>query len=167
MRRLVKLTALVLVMAAMAAMLLGCDSLLKSDEEKIADRLQEFITACNSGDLDGALDCLDKSSRKTYGAVFNIGNGIFGGLTGFEIDVRDLMAVTMGMTGSDFFTLQIQSISLTSKKEAVATVSLSFTNPQTGETQTEGNMRLPMIKEGLDWYIDARIDWYKLMEEMS
>lgn len=167
MKKRVRLMALVLVLAMMAVLLMGCGSFLKSDEEQIRDRLDAFESACNSGDLDGALDCLDKSSRNTYSAMFDLGNVLFGGLTGIEIEIRDLMAVVLGFSPQDFFELQIQNISLDSKETATITVSLSITDPQTGEVASQDGLEIPMIKENWDWYIDARIDWYRLIEELS
>ena len=167
MMRITKLMAVILVLTLTMTLLMGCDSFLKSDEDLIRDRLDEFISACNSGDLDGMLDCLDKSSRKTYSAMFSIGNSLLGGLTGIEIDVRDLMAVIFGLSPQDFFEMEIQDISLDSDETATATVSLSFTDPQTGEKVREDGLKLPMIKENRDWYINAKIDWTELMGEMA
>lgn len=166
-KKLVRVMALVLVLSVIVALFMGCDAFFKSDEEQITDRLDAFMSACNSGDLDGALDCMDKSSRNTYGAVFDIGSALFGSITGIEIDVRDLMAVVLGFSPQDFFELQIQRISLDSEETATVTASISFTDPQTGEKVSQEGLELPMIKEGWDWYIDARIDWYALMEELS
>lgn len=139
----------------------------KNDEKQIRDRLDAFESACNAGDLDEVLEWLDKSSRNTYSAMFRIGNGILGGLTGFSINVEDLLAVMLGLSPQDFFEMDIQSISLNSEEKATVTVSISFTDPQTGEKISQDGLMLSMIKEKWDWYIDARIDWYSLIEEMS
>ena len=167
MKKLAKLAALMLVLAMVAMLFAGCESPFRSDEEKIKDRMDDFISACNSGNLDDALDCLDKSSRNTYGAVFNIGNSLLGGLTGIDINVKDLMAVVFGLSPQDLFKMQVQSIRINSEESATVTVSLSITDPQTGEVVTQDGLEIPMIKEKWDWYIDARIDWYALMEELS
>ena len=50
----------------------GC--LGKSDEELIRDRMNTFLTAYNSGDLQGVLQCMDAKTRNTYQSALNIGN---------------------------------------------------------------------------------------------
>lgn len=167
MNKIVKLTVATLLLIGAMMLAMGCDSVLKSDEDLIRDRLDEFISACNSGDLDGVLDCLDKSSRNTYSAMFSIGNSLLGGLTGIEIDVRDLMAVILGLSPQDFLEMEIQNISLDSDETATVTVSISFTDPQTGEKNSQDGVKLLMVKEKRDWYICAKIDWNNLMSEMT
>lgn len=163
MKRTIRLMALVLVFAAMLTLLMGCDRFVKSDEDLIRERLDALMEACNSGDLDAMLDCLDKSSRKTYSALFSIGNSLLGGLTGIDIDVRDVMAVILGFSPQDFFEMQIESIDFDSEETATVTVTVSFTDPQTGEKISQEGLELPMIKEKRDWYINAKIDWNQLM----
>lgn len=69
------------------------------------------------------------------------------------------MAVVLGFSPRDFFELQIQNIGLDSKETATVTVSLSITDPQTGEVVSQDGLEVPMIKE--NW------DWYGLIEELS
>ncbi len=167
MKKWIRLTALFLVLAMLSAGLSACSSFIRSDEEKIRDQMDNFLACCNSGDLDGALDCLDKKSRSAYGAIFNIGNSLLSGLTGFGIDARDVMALVFGLSKEDLLEMQIQSIVIDSEETATVTVSISFMDPQTGQKIQQDGVQIPMIKENWDWYIDARIDWYALINEMS
>ena len=59
----------------------------KSDEEKILERLETFEKAYAGGDLTGCIDCLDSKNRNAYKALGNLGSNIGGssGLFSFNL----------------------------------------------------------------------------------
>ena len=62
-------------LAAVCMLIVICSGCLgKSDEELIRDRMNTFLTAYNSGDLQGVLQCMDAKTRNTYQSALNIGN---------------------------------------------------------------------------------------------
>ncbi len=141
----------------------SCQLGFKSDEEKIRDRVEEFIFAYNSGDVDGAFDCLDAKSKQTYKAMMNIGNGLFGKLTGIDISVQDLFAIAVGVNGSDILSMDIKNIAITSETTATVDISTTLSLDVARTSETNNNMQLQMVKEKDDWFIYAQADWDSIL----
>ena len=141
----------------------SCNLGVKSDEEKIRDRVEEFIFAYNSGDVDGAFDCLDAKSKQTYKAMMNIGNGLFGKLTGIDISVQDLFAIAVGVNGGDILSMDIKNIVITSETTATVDISTTLSLDGVGAGETNDNMQLQMVKEQGDWFIYAQADWDSIL----
>lgn len=161
MKMTIKAISLGLAVCLLALSLCSCGMLdTRTDEEKIRERIEEFSTALNTGDSDGLLDCLDATSRNMYNAVFNITEGIMGGLIGFSINIKDLFALAIGLSGGGMFVMEVQEVQITSDKTASVTV-LATVNIN-GETETE-LIPLEMVKEKNDWFISLKVDWTSLM----
>lgn len=157
MKKTIKAISLGLAICLLALSLCGCNT--RTDEEKIRDRVSEFVTALNTGDSDGLLACLDAKSRNAYNAVFNITEGILGGLIGFGVNIKDLFALAIGFTDGNVLAMEIQEVQITSEK--TATVRLTATVNMSGQSNVE-TVSLDMVKEKDDWYISLQADWSSL-----
>ena len=126
----------------------GC--LGKSDEELIRDRMNAFLTAYNSGDLQGVLHCMDAKTRNTYQSALNIGN-VLVGLSGVSIGLEDLFGLGVGlMTEGDLLEFENMEISIRSDTKATVTVTMSYNEP--GASYSE-DVRFTLVKENGDWFI--------------
>jgi hypothetical protein len=127
------------------------DSLIKSDEDKITERIGMFAAAIDNGDLDKAIDCLDSRTRNALKAANWLGSNVIG------FNVSDLLAGMIGI-GSAFipqdasFAVTVHDIEVTGDT-AIAYVTYNVGGMQTGGT-------LNMTKSGLNWYIDV---WRSIM----
>lgn len=161
MNKKIRMISLGLALCILALCLCSCDPPdVRSDEQKIQDRLDAFIFALNSGDTDAALECLDSKNRNMLNAALNIGGGLLNSLIGFDIDVKDVLALAIGLNSGDLFKADVKDISITSDTTAVATMTL--TSQVSGQTESvSGTMDL--VKEKGDWYIHFDVDWTSLM----
>lgn len=125
----------------------------KSDEELITDRFNMFVLAYNNGDMDAVIECLDTKSQNIINATINIGEGVFSGLTGFDLSSEDLFALGMGFMSEDPLSVQISSIEITSETSAIVNLTMSLKEENMGVEETESGV-LKMVKEKGDWYID-------------
>ena len=161
MKKKYRIISLGLVLCLLALSLCGCQLFApKSDEELIRERVKDFETALNTGDIDEALECLDAKSRNAYNAAFNIGESILGYFIGFNIDMSDMFALAIGLNGGDMYSMKVYKVSITS--DTTATVYLTATIQMYGEMETE-DTTLDMVKEKGGWYISAQADWSSLM----
>lgn len=118
----------------------------KSDEELIKERVEKFTDAYNSGNFEEAVESMDAKTRNTAKAVMNIGEGLFGGYTGYNIQGSDLFTLGVAISGDDeLLKIQLANLSVEGAS-AMATGVLSY-----GAVQIEADFSF--IKEGRDWYI--------------
>lgn len=161
MKKIIRIISLGLAFCLLALSLCSCDPPdTRSDEKKIQDRLDAFVFALNSGDTDAALECLDAKNRNMLNAALNIGGGLLNSLIGFNIDVKDILALAIGLNSGDLFTANVQDISITSDTKAVAY--LTLTTQIGGQTESESGT-LDLVKEKGDWYIHFEVDWTSLI----
>ena len=161
MKKIVRMISLGLAFCLLALCLCSCDPPdTRSDEQKIRERLDAFVFALNSGDTDAALECLDSKNRNMINAALNIGGGLLNSLIGFDIDVKDILALAIGLNSGDLFTVEVKDISITSDTTAVAY--LTLTAQVGGQTDSESGT-LDLVKEKGDWYIHFEVDWTSLM----
>lgn len=126
----------------------GCES--KSNEEMIQDRMNAFLSAYNSGDMQGAISCLDAKTRNTYQAALNIGNSLIG-LTGFSVGIEDLFGLGVGLSGNgDVLKLDDMKISIKSDTKATVTATMQYQDLEKSYSQ---NVSFTLVKENGDWYI--------------
>ncbi len=123
-----------------------------TNEQLIENRIKEFLTAYNSGDMDATLDCLDAKSRNAMSAMLNVVGGIAGAVVGVDIDLRDLFSLGIAIESDDFMKLQISSISVTDSKNAIATTTMDLTG---AGVQT---IYFYMVYENDGWYISDMTD---------
>ena len=143
-----KLIALLLVIGIVAGFAYY-GGYLKTDEQKIEDRMNDFLKAYNSGDFNGALESFDSKTRNTYKSVMNIGNALIG-LTGFGVDVSDLF--TLGVSLSEGDLLQFDELQITFLSDTKATVSTIMYYQGYQESYSK-KVQFTLIKEDNDWYI--------------
>jgi len=148
-KTLIKVIAIISVIIAAGALAL---SFFESDESKIARRIDTFSSAMNNGDLNGAIECFDPTTRNTLKAATGIGNSVLGGLTGLSIDIADIFGLVMGfgaMTGQfDVgFSLTVVDVDIKNDTSAIACVRMVT-------SYGEETFPLPMMKDGMDWFID-------------
>jgi hypothetical protein len=152
---------MVLVIGVMTCTLGGCElfNMFKSDEDMIRERIDDFLFALNTGDMEGVFGCMDAKSRNTYEAMLNISEGIMGSLIGFDIPMADLFALTLGTSSGDFASAQVVSIEITSETTAVVTLNMNMSDDRMDLNESVENVPVQMIKEQGDWYIFAQADW--------
>ncbi len=137
-----------IVAVLVAAIVLGCMFLFKSDEDKIRDRIDTFATACNEGDIEGMINCFDKKTRKTYEASMGLVEGLFGGITGVDIPIGDMVEIfgMEEMGGQLNMDITVESIAINGN-----TAQVKVTLSAEGEAETD---EVVMCKEEDDWFID-------------
>ena len=122
----------------------------KSDETLIEDRVNTFLTAYNSGDMEEVIACFDAKTRNTYKAAMNIGNGLIG-MTGFDVGIADLFGLGVAlMSDEDVLKLDDMEISIISDNRAIVQGPLSYRENQKSYS---GTVKLLLVKENGDWYI--------------
>ena len=136
----------ILIICFIFTSVVGC-SLIKTDSEKIEERINEFSSAYNSGDFDGVLDCLDSKTRNTLRATLNITQGI----TGMKFNISDLFSVSVGvMSENDILNLKILKINITDKENATVNATMNYKDKI---QQQSNNVVFTMVKEKGNWYI--------------
>ena len=153
MKKKIKVMCIMLVSILIVSNATAC-GMLKSDEELITERVDMFVFSYNKGDIDNAIECLDAKSRKIINATLNIGEGLFSGLTGFDISVEDLFALGVGFMTDDPLSMQILDIEFTSENTATVELGMTIKEVELGEEQSVDDAILYMVKEKGDWYID-------------
>lgn len=122
---------------------------LKSDEAKIEDRMNAFLSAYNSGDMDGVLESLDAKTRNTYKSVLSVGDTLIS-MTGVSIKNTDLFALGVGLTEGQ--TLRFIDMEIDVVSETKATVSATMLYHDLQESYSK-NVKFTLVKENGDWYI--------------
>lgn len=129
----------------------GCEKL-RTDEEMITDRIENFEKSYNDGDYEGFLGNLATKERKQIEAVFNIFGSVMGGLSGFELNLSDLFSLGIAMQEGDWLKVEIKEIKITGETTALVSTSWSFTQGALGVTNTQtSDMYFSMLKENDDW----------------
>lgn len=123
-----------------------------TNEELIEERINTFLTAYNSGDMETVLECLDAKNRQTFQAMLNILGGFAGALTGFSVDLSDLFALGISTASGDFMKLKITDIKVTDSTNAVVTATMDLNG---SDTHT---IYLKMVYENDGWYIQNMTD---------
>ncbi len=123
-----------------------------TSEQLIKNRINEFLTAYNSGDMDAVMDCLDAKTRNAMNAMLNLLGGFIGSQAGFGIDLRDLFSLGIAIESDDFMKLQITDITVKDSKTAVATTTMDLTGAGV-ET-----IYFHMVYENDGWYISDMSD---------
>lgn len=145
----IRLLILICLSLIICVSLVSC-TFIKSNEEKINSRIDLFLKAYNSGNMDAVFECLDSKTKNTYKAAMNIGN-TFIGKTGFNIKLSDLFGIGIG-TMSDSDVLKISQRDIKILNESLATVNIVLTYEDKISSTIE-NAVFTMIKEDDDWYI--------------
>lgn len=124
----------------------------KSDEELILDRIDEFVSFYNDGDLDGAIECMASKQRKKFKNEMKLieGIGLGFGLGGFSVsgslDLGSMFGLGVGLTDGDFIKIEIVEIDIYDSKKANIYAYMTLMN-------VEKPAKIQMVKEKNDWYI--------------
>ena len=122
----------------------------KSDEELIESKINKFLQAYNSGDMDGVLECLDAKTKNTVKASMNIGSALIG-KTGFGITFSDLFSLGIGtMSEEDVLTISEKTINIESDVKATVDVTLGYKDKL---SDMQEKAIFTMVKEDDDWFI--------------
>ncbi len=122
----------------------------KSDEELIESRIDRFLDAYNSGDMDEVLECLDSKTKNTFKASAAFGNALIG-KTGFDYTLSDLFSLSIGVVSEDdILTVSDISISMVSDDKATVDVTLSYKDKL---SDIQEKAVFTMVKEDGDWFI--------------
>lgn len=144
-----KFLAVIMALFLCFSLLSACASP-KSDKELIESRINSFLKAYNSGDMDAVLECLDAKTKNTYKAAMNIGNVLIG-KTGFGIKLSDLFGISVGtMSEDDILTISDTTINMVDDTKATVDVTLGYKDKI---SDTQEKAFFTMIKEDNDWFI--------------
>lgn len=124
----------------------------KSDEALIEERITDFYTAYNDGDMDTVLTCLDTKSRNAFKSMLNILGGLAGKYAGFDINLSDLFSLGVNTASGNFMDLEISDISIVDNENAVVTTTMKLAG---AGTQT---IYFVMVYEKGGWYISDMTD---------
>ncbi len=123
----------------------------KSDEEMITERIDSFVNAYNTGDLDAVLDCMDAKTRNSFKGQFELAENLGSDLLGYSFDVYSMFGVGIGMTSEDD-ALEVSNLNIDMKGEEKATVEVDMSiQGVDGGFSDKGYFT--MLKENDDWYI--------------
>jgi len=123
-----------------------------TDTEMITERIETFLKAYNSGDMDKVLKCLDAKTRNAFQAMLNLLGGLAGSAAGFNIDLSDLFSLGVSTVSGDFMELEIADIKVIEKSTATVTTTMDLTGM--------GMMTIyfEMVYEDGGWYIHDMTD---------
>ena len=136
-----------------SAAFLSC-SLVKSDEQKITERIERFETCYNNGDLEGVVSCLATKERKNMQATLNVYQTLFGSLVGFELNLSDLFSLGVAIQDAEAMRVEIDEIRLTSTVTATVEGLVVLRGTETEDSPTW----FYMVKEDDEWFIRDIID---------
>ncbi len=125
----------------------------KTDEELIEERIDMFLTAYNSGDMETVLSCLDAKTRNAFEVMFKLMGGLAGSYTGIDIDISDLFSLGIYSVEDDFMELNISEINIESDKKATVTATMDMPNSKNIP------IYIYMVYENEGWYIRDMRDY--------
>ncbi len=123
-----------------------------SDTEMIENRIQLFLDAYNSGDMDGVLDCMDKKTKNLIESSMGITDGILNGLSGMDINMSEIFGLSVGMVSNGDL-LNIDDVNINIGSDNAATVSAILTYEDKYSGASSETVTFDMVKENDDWYI--------------
>ena len=139
----------VLVVAGVALFIfLNYGNVFKSDEELIRERIQAYEDACNDGDYEAMLDCMDSQTQALMEATMGFMDGLFAEGTGMDFGITDMFGLA-GLMG-DYCHIEIKNIAIDGE---YATVTVVMSADLYGQEASTEEAELPMVKEDGDWFI--------------
>lgn len=147
-----RVVLLLLIFIIVISMFSACDFLVKSDDVLIRTRIDCFLEAYNTGDMDAVLECLDAKTRNTYKSAMGLAEAFGGSFTGLGgITIKDIFGISVGMSSNgNILTVEIQQINIKDEHNAVVEATMSYTD----KIQNFSDEAIfTMLKEDGDWYI--------------
>lgn len=130
----------------------GCVGKQTSDSELIQARIDSFLDAYNSGNMDTVLECMDSKTKNTYKSAMNLTNALIG-KTGFKIDLSDIFSLSVGLiSDDDLLTFDDIDIKIISDDSAEVYGTLSYQDKSKINNSSE-KVCFIMKKESSDWFI--------------
>jgi len=123
-------------------------NIFKSDETLIRDRIQAYEDACNNGDYEAMLECMDSETQALMEGSMSLMDGLFSEGTGLDIGMSDMFGLAGAM--GDFYDIEIVDIEIDGD---YATVTVVMNAEVYDYSTSSEEAELPMVKEGSDWYI--------------
>ena len=150
-----KYLRVIIIIALLSTLLTSCLSFTpKTDEQLIRERIDAFITAYNTGDIEDCLACLDAKSRNAIKSASSLIGGIGFGVGSFSFGINPLdlfgLAVANASEG-DLFNLQITDIEIENDNQATVSAEISY-NGKYGSME-DPHCTVIMTKEHGDWFI--------------
>ena len=127
--------------------LAGCQT--KSDEAKIRDRIDKFVTSYNSGDMNGVFDSCSAKTRNTLKTQYDLLESLGGALLGDQLKLSDLFTLGVGLSDGDVLAVDINSVTVTGST-AVAKGTMHYQDIQSSK---DSPVIFDMVKEGNDWFV--------------
>ncbi len=151
-----RITALALALLTVLALLCSCAAE-KSDEELIRDRIDSFMKAYNSGDMDGVFESLDTKTRNATKAIFSMAEAM-GGMLGMDgVSLSDLFSLSVAVAGDDVLDVTVSNINITDGENATVETTLSLGYGDL-VSETDYSITFAMVKEDGDWFISNMIE---------
>ena len=123
----------------------------KSDERMINERIDAFLDAYNSGNMQGVMECFDAKTRNKYQGMMGIGNALISGSSGFGFSISDMFGVGVGtMSEGDILTISDRSITIDSETTATVIGILSYKDKH---AEMSDRAVITMVKEDGEWFI--------------
>ncbi len=147
-----KIVVTALIIITVAFVLITCFFDFRTDEEKIEDQINNFVTAYNDGDLEKVLDSLDSRTRNALKSTMNITETLLG--SKMKVKLSDLFSVSVGLVSGedDILKVTIDDIDIQDDK-ATVNVSMTYRDKANDFSDFTGEAVFTMVKEDRDWYI--------------
>ena len=126
----------------------------KTDEELIRECMDAFITAYNTGDAEGCLECLDAKSINAMKSTSSLIGSIGFGIGGFSFGINPLELFGLAVANAseeDLLDIQILDIEIESDKRATVYTKFAYTDKYNSIQGLDCN--IVMTKEDGDWFI--------------
>lgn len=143
---------MILVITYMSLLLTGCGAI--TDDVLIEDCIVGFIDSINEGDLDSALQYVDKKSQTIGNIALSLGDSLIGqtGISG--IGVSDILGLGMTFaTDGSMFDVYDMQIDYTSDNTADVYCIISIDDPN-DDSVSEEETQFDMVYSDGEWYID-------------
>ena len=125
---------------------------LSTDEKTVRERVNEFYTAYNNGDMETVLSCLTVKKRNAFEAMFSLVGGLAGSYTGMEVDLSDLFSLGVSTASGDFMELDISDIKVSKSEMAVVTTKMEL------HGSGQQTIYFVLMYENNGWYINDITD---------
>ena len=146
-----RIVSIVLAILSCVIFLVGC-GVLRSDTEKIEDRIEKFEKNYNNGDFEALLENLTAKEREKYQALFNIMGSLAGGMLGFDIDLSDMFSLGIATQEDAWMAIKIKEIQFADETTAFAQCEMGYVY-QYGTVSDIFEVYFYLQKEDGDWYV--------------
>lgn len=124
-----------------------------SDDDMIANCVENFFDAINEGDMDEALTYVDSRSQKIGGMAISLIDSFIDTELISGIGISDIMGVSMALgTNGNMFTVDDIDIIYESENQAIANCTVSVEDPESKEVSEE-TVPIYMMYDD-EWLID-------------